>query len=350
MSLETEITRVIGSTKDALKTLITKLGGTVGDELIDQYSDLAGAATKPDKWDKGVLLDGGALKDVNGKDVHADVKAALDIPAANDAKLTIQKNGTKVGTFSANASADKTVNITVPTQASDIGAASSAELKEIGITLANKAPGGFGLGDMGRLLTPEDNLDEVKVNGWYLWQRGKEPKGTLPVSVGQSTYATCVRVWGNGAVCYQECVNMTDDGLGGCLCVRTIYGSTIFPWEWVNPPMELGVEYRTTERYMGRSVYKKLVALGEAPSTKGTKEIFPFGEDYNAGTYNVFSVDAHISNSQSDGEWTITMPHFDIGGGLVTDIRFSGKRIDFYSSGTTGYYGFVLLKYTKLNE
>lgn len=36
--------------------------------------------------------------------------------------LTIQKNSTTVDTFSANAKTDKTINITVPTQASDIGA------------------------------------------------------------------------------------------------------------------------------------------------------------------------------------------------------------------------------------
>ncbi len=121
------------------------------------------------------------------------------------------------------------------------------------------------------------------------------------------------------------------------------------PWEWVNPPTLLGVEYRTTERYLGKPVYKKLVDLGEAPSTKATKEIFPFGADYNAGTYNVFSVDAHIANRPSDGGWTITMPYFERGE-LVTDISFSGRRIDFYSSGMAGYYGFALLKYTKLNE
>ena len=37
-------------------------------------------------------------------------------------------------------------------------------------------------------------------------------------------------------------------------------------WEWVNPPMELGVEYRTTERYMGKPVYVKLVDFGELPN------------------------------------------------------------------------------------
>ncbi len=40
--------------------------------------------------------------------------------AANDATLTIQRNGSTVGTFSANAAANQTVNITVPTQTSQL--------------------------------------------------------------------------------------------------------------------------------------------------------------------------------------------------------------------------------------
>ena len=42
------------------------------------------------------------------------------IPTVNNATLTIQKNGTSAGTFTANASANKTINITVPTQTSDL--------------------------------------------------------------------------------------------------------------------------------------------------------------------------------------------------------------------------------------
>lgn len=33
-------------------------------------------------------------------------------------------------------------------------------------------------------------------------------------------------------------------------------------WQFVNPPMELGVEYRTTQRWNGKPLYKKLVSLG----------------------------------------------------------------------------------------
>ena len=50
------------------------------------------------------------------------IAAASDIPTVNNGTLTIQKNGTTVNTFKANQSSDVTVNITVPTTASDVSA------------------------------------------------------------------------------------------------------------------------------------------------------------------------------------------------------------------------------------
>lgn len=38
------------------------------------------------------------------------------------------------------------------------------------------------------------------------------------------------------------------------------------PWEYVNPPMVPGVEYRTTERWNGKAVYKKLIDVGTLPN------------------------------------------------------------------------------------
>lgn len=38
------------------------------------------------------------------------------------------------------------------------------------------------------------------------------------------------------------------------------------PWEYVNPPMQLGVEYRTTERYDSKPVYAKAVNFGALPA------------------------------------------------------------------------------------
>lgn len=45
---------------------------------------------------------------------------SADLPTVNNATLTIQKNGTAVQTFTANASSDVTANITVPTAVSDL--------------------------------------------------------------------------------------------------------------------------------------------------------------------------------------------------------------------------------------
>lgn len=47
------------------------------------------------------------------------------------------------------------------------------------------------------------------------------------------------------------------------------------PWEWVNPPMELGVEYRTVERYSGKPVYAKLLNFGALPNS--TSKSFAHG-------------------------------------------------------------------------
>lgn len=38
-------------------------------------------------------------------------------------------------------------------------------------------------------------------------------------------------------------------------------------WEYVNPPMYVGVEYRTTERYNGAPIYRQLVYYGALPTS-----------------------------------------------------------------------------------
>ena len=60
-----------------------------------------------------------------------------------------------------------------------------------------------------------------------------------------------------------------DDGIGfestdypGCY--YRMVGSVV---EWFNPPMLLGVEYRTTERHLGEPVYVKAVGIGNLPNT-----------------------------------------------------------------------------------
>jgi hypothetical protein len=53
----------------------------------------------------------------------------------------------------------------------------------------------------------------------------------------------------------------------GEICVRSHDGTDWHPWEYLNPPMRLGVEYRTTERYLGVPVYTKVLDFGALPAT-----------------------------------------------------------------------------------
>lgn len=60
------------------------------------------------------------LKTVAFTGAYSDLSGTPTIPTVNNATLTIQKNGTKVQTFTANSSSNKTANIVVPTKTSDI--------------------------------------------------------------------------------------------------------------------------------------------------------------------------------------------------------------------------------------
>lgn len=87
----------------------------------------------------------------------------------------------------------------------------------------------------------------------------------------------------------------------GCYC-RTVDGET----EWINPPMEPGVEYRTTGRYQGKVVYTKLVVFDALPNAStGVK---PFGVTSGAavvrwsGTLRVGSQAASFPWISSKGE------------------------------------------------
>ena len=71
----------------------------------------AAGATAVQPWDLATVATSGSYNDLSNKPT---------IPTVNNATLTIQKNGTTVKTFTANASSNVTANIKVPTKTSDI--------------------------------------------------------------------------------------------------------------------------------------------------------------------------------------------------------------------------------------
>ena len=121
-----------GTPKDGTLT-IQKNGDTVGTFSANQATDETvnievPTATSELTNDSGFIT-GVSWNDVSDKPTFAtvatsgsynDLSNKPTIPTVNDATLTIQKNGTTINTFTANSSADKTVNISVPTNTSEL--------------------------------------------------------------------------------------------------------------------------------------------------------------------------------------------------------------------------------------
>lgn len=75
---------------------------------------------------KSVYDPTGAVQTAGGIPDYVDGQ----LPTVNDATLTIQRNGAEVGTFTANASTNKSINITVPTSKSDVGLGNVDNVKQ----------------------------------------------------------------------------------------------------------------------------------------------------------------------------------------------------------------------------
>ena len=205
------------------------------------------------------------------------------------------------------------------------------------------APGWYGLGGGAHFLTAADNLDNFPQAGWYGWHESVPQNGLFP-------FCSCLVLnCGNEYVTHQ--ILYTADGSE----LRRMYNGGTGGWkpfEWVNPPLYQGGEYRTTERYLGKPVYKQLMHLG-ALGSDSVKTFYPFGENYVAGDYNVFSAEFHLSNFESGGGWTMTLPYVDrTTQQTIVRAQWVGVRVEFYISTNelATYHGFVLLKYTKATD
>ena len=115
--------------------------------------------------------------------------------------------------------------------------------------LNNKAPTGYGLG------TGCQNIDSVfsiSNNGWWL-TNGDTPSGSWLLC--QS------RVTNNSNVITVDAWNMS----GTTKYKITKRNGTWGNWEYEIPLMTVGIEYPTTEKYMGKTVWTVIVDLGTCP-------------------------------------------------------------------------------------
>ena len=191
----------------------------------------------------------------NGATIRIPV---MDLPTGTGTiKITASTNP---GSGVVTATRNWTYSKTAPTFAN---AGSTAQLQQNGknifpLTLLecvrggeNLAPGGFGLGTAAATAT---DLNQTVLSGWYSCAGSSNG----PSSNFYGWLLVSSRT-GAGGMIRQDAWNALaqPDHFA-----RYAVDGVWTPWEYVNPPMQLGVEYRTVERYNGKPIHIKAVSLG----------------------------------------------------------------------------------------
>lgn len=102
-------------------------------------------------------------------------------------------------------------------------------------------------------------------------------------------------------------------------------------WEWVNPPMQLGTEYRTTERYKGLPVYIK---AAELELSAGGSKYFNIA----SGITNIVSINGSVYN-RVDG---VIYPTAKYAGNVLVNAYGN-----FIWNVTENSMAYLIVKYTK---
>ena len=162
-------------------------------------------------------------------------------------------------------------------------------------------------------------MNEYHGNGFYAWGSVK-PKNAPTLLRDEGTYMYMFEFGdSSGFTQIMGCYIQTSPGLICRQAFAKSGGVQFAEWEWINPPMALDREYRTTERYMGKPVYVKMVNLGE-----GTN-----GKTVNVGTMEMIHVECRATYSG----WSLPMPELPFGS---TDKSLEHTNAQaFYSNANT---------------
>lgn len=192
---------------------------------------------------------------------------------------------------------EKALTSDITLSASDVGARPNTWMPTASDVGA--APAGFGLGTAASKSV--DSVKNINAAGWWL-TKGDTPDGgnwfCLPRIVNSGNDMV-IDAWSFNGLYNAKINKSTSKGWG--------------EWEWVNPPMEEGVEYRTTERFMGKPVYRKCVRYGPGPNNTSKTE--PHGIQ-NVGI--VLEWHCYNINSGSNVEFASSVEHITVSQTAIT--------------------------------
>ena len=139
----------------------------------------------------------------------------------------------------------------------------------IDTTLQNKAPAGYGgFGEtLPYIAAGNDDADGSKFDALIEAKFATLSNNTTlqlrfdcyPYISGSLFFGTLWKSSNNYGV-------LTGWSYDGSIIRKVKTGGAWLPFEWVNPPLTSGKEYRTTERYLGKPVYVKAINFGALPN------------------------------------------------------------------------------------
>lgn len=146
------------ATESFVEDKIEDVTDTFGDIVTHNVSEFATSA-------QGALSDTALQPNDNISELNNDVGyiTSASLPTVNNGTLTIQKNGSSVGTFTANQATNTTVNVVVPTQASDIGALpDTTTISDLTTTAQlNALNSGATTTNIGQITTNENDISDI---------------------------------------------------------------------------------------------------------------------------------------------------------------------------------------------
>jgi hypothetical protein len=186
------------------------------------------------------------------------------------------------------------------------------------------APFGYGLGTG---CVTVDSVKSIPQNGWYLTQ------GDVPLA----------GVWFCHSKHSVDNYNIIVDAysVDGKLHARITKNGTWGEWEWVNPPLNMDVEYRTTERWYSYPVYVRMINMGALPNNS-TKS---YAISDHAGGGRIISAEGFENASGQK----IPSNCFACDFSKSVDLPFSGLNLIIQTNfdGSAFTQAFVTAKYIK---
>ena len=232
--------------------------------------------------------------------------------------------------------------------ATQIPVSGEPEAETVAAALSNKAPAGFGFGDAIQEIATTSAEESYET----YCAKVDAVLDAMPDKTAKLVRAYPPAVYGNAgttiSLLYKSDANYAvlsnigsaDAVLCGWRMIKLKKSSSDpsawQPFEWEHPPMQLGVEYRTTERYNSKPVYKKAVNTG-ALSAGTSKSVAH-------GVQNIGLRLSALYGLNNNGDNLVSNPG-------ITGILVDGSNITITTAeGFSTSNSWVVIAYTKTTD